>query len=84
MYRDWGEESVVGTTFESSITQPDTNNPSITMVKHPNGKWLPLKINTTVYTEIVTIVVPSTSNKIKSMIVEYDDGTKEFYSCTKL
>jgi GH25 family lysozyme M1 (1,4-beta-N-acetylmuramidase) len=51
---DQGESSVVNTTFESSMTQSDTNNAGTIMVKHPNGKWLPITHLGVEYTRNVT------------------------------
>jgi lysozyme len=55
---DKGSSSEVGDTFESVAVQVDTHNSSITMVQHPNMKWLPLKIGSTEYTKLITTPVP--------------------------
>lgn len=52
---DQGASSIVDDTFQSpSASRQDTNNPAITMVQHPNGMWLPLKIDQTEYTRLIS------------------------------
>jgi lysozyme len=56
---DQGASSIVGDVFNSETTQIDFNNPAITMVLHPNGKWLPLTIDGVVYTKPESAVPPT-------------------------
>lgn len=55
---DTGASSVVDELFESSVTKVDSHNAGITMVQHPNGKWLPLTIANVIYTEAQGVVEP--------------------------
>jgi len=56
---DTGASSVVGEKFASDIVQTDSNNPSVMMVKHTNGKWLLLESGGVVYTKELTAVTPA-------------------------
>ena len=77
---DQGASSVVGETFESATTVLDINNPSITMVQHTNGKWLPLEINGVVYTsgEVVTLPPPTESSFVSATLTRADGTHVDF------
>lgn len=52
---DQGQSSIVNDEFDSpSATRPDTNNAAVTMVQHPNGKWLPMSIDGVEYTRLIS------------------------------
>lgn len=83
---DTGASSTVGEMFDSNVTQIDSNNNSITMVQHPNMKWLPLSIDGIVYTEAQAVVLPPTppviSDEISYVTVHFKDINKpseDFY-----
>ena len=72
---DTGASSIVGDTFESTVTQPDTKNPAVIMVQHPNGKWLPIKIDNVEYTRYTSSTPPVDDDDISVTVTRTDGVT---------